>query len=215
MRDGELNVSLAALREAAFVVQRYRQDVQAGSTPSLPAKRQTSNGYREVDANLVDHLAATWSLAFVLGWLENRLTHTHDTLGSDADYPSARVEGLDYHPELVVAGVEGCLDVLDGPDAERWLTEDLRPAILSFQSFYEGQAGLVFWLPSGRNRITMRGASETYHYKHRGSGEDGLHIGQLLWSGAENEIERLMNTQDSNADYDGKHWVGLHHPRIS
>ena len=61
----------------------------------------------------------------------------------------------------------------------------------------------------------MRGASETYHYKHRGSWEDGLHIGQLLWSGAENEIERLMNTQDSNADYDGKHWVGLHHPRSS
>ncbi len=129
------------------------------------------------------------------------------------DWPDALpVAGGDA---IVVAGVEGCLDVLDGPDAERWLTEDLRPAILSFQSFYEGQAGLVFWLPSGRNRITMRGASETYHYKHRGSGEDGLHIGQLLWSGAENEIERLMNTQDSNADYDGKHWVGLHHPRIS
>lgn len=116
---------------------------------------------------------------------------------------------------VVVAGVEGCLDVLSGPEAERWLVEDLRRAIMSFQTHYEGGAGLVFWLPSGRSRIVMRGASEEYHYKHRNSGESGLHIGRLLWSGAENEIERIMNTDDDAADYDGKHWVGLYHPRIS
>lgn len=116
---------------------------------------------------------------------------------------------------IVVAGVEGCLDVLDGADAERWLTEDLRRAVLSFQYHYEGAAGLIFWMPSGSKRITMRGASEEYFYRHRGSGEQGLHIGRLLWSGAENEVERIMNTQDTNADYDGKHWVGLYHPRIS
>jgi hypothetical protein len=116
---------------------------------------------------------------------------------------------------VVVAGVEGCLDVLSGPEAERWLVEDLRRSIMSFQTHYEGGAGLVFWLPSGRSRIVMRGASEEYHYKHRNSGESGLHIGRLLWSGAENEIERIMNTDDDAADYDGKHWVGLYHPRIS
>jgi hypothetical protein len=116
---------------------------------------------------------------------------------------------------VVVAGVEGCLDVLSGPEAERWLVEDLRRAIMSFQTHYEGGAGLVFWLPSGRSRIVMRGASEEYHYKHRNSGDSGLHIGRLLWSGAENEIERIMNTDDDAADYDGKHWVGLYHPRIS
>lgn len=116
---------------------------------------------------------------------------------------------------IVVAGVEGCLDVLSAPDAERWLVEDLRRAIMSFQEHYEGGAGLILWLPSGRTRITMRGASEEYYYRHRGAGENGLHIGRLLWSGAENEIERIMNTQDSHADYDSKHWVGLYHPRIS
>lgn len=116
---------------------------------------------------------------------------------------------------VVVAGVEGCLDVLSGPDAERWLVEDLRRAIMSFQTHYEGGAGLILWLPSGRSRIVMRGASEEYHYKHRNSGESGLHIGRLLWSGAEIEIERIMNTDDDAADYDGKHWVGLYHPRIS
>ncbi len=116
---------------------------------------------------------------------------------------------------LIVSGVEGCLDVLDGKDAERWIENDLRKAILSFQDEYQGQAGLVLWMPSGRKRIKMRGASEEYHYTHRNSGEAGLHIGRLLWSGAESEIERIMNTEDKNADYDGPHWAGLHHPRIS
>lgn len=116
---------------------------------------------------------------------------------------------------VVVAGVEGCLDVLSAADAEQWLVTDLRQAILSFQGFYEGDTGLLFWLPSGRNRISMRGASEQYFFKHRDSGPGGLHIGRLLWSGAESEIERIMDTEDEDADYDGKHWVGLHHPRIS
>ena len=116
---------------------------------------------------------------------------------------------------VVVAGVEGCLDTLNATDAEQWLVNDLRQAILSFQGYYEGGTGMVFWMPSGRNRISMRGASEHYYFKHRDSGPDGLHIGRLLWSGAESEIERIMDTEDQDADYDSKHWVGLHHPRIS
>lgn len=116
---------------------------------------------------------------------------------------------------LVVAGLEGCLDVLAGEDARRWLETDLKEALLSFQDFYQGQAGLIFWMPSGRNRMSMKGASEAYYWRHRDSGTNGLPIGRLLFSGAENEVERLLNTDDSHADYDGKHWAGLHHPRIS
>ncbi len=116
---------------------------------------------------------------------------------------------------LIVAGLEGSLDVLSGEDAAQWLETDLREAVFSFQDFYEGQAGLILWAPSGRNRISMNGASETYHWKHRDAGPDGLPIGRLLFSGAENEVERLLSTDDSGADYDGKHWAGLHHPRIS
>ena len=116
---------------------------------------------------------------------------------------------------LVVAGLEGCLDVLAGEDARGWLETDLKEALLSFQDFYQGQAGLIFWMPSGRNRISMKGASEAYYWRHRHSGTEGLPIGRLLFSGAENEVERLLNTDDPHADYDGKHWAGLHHPRIS
>ncbi len=117
---------------------------------------------------------------------------------------------------LVVSGFEGCLDVLTGEDAEKWIETDLKEVILSFQDEYEGQAGLIFWVPSGRNRISMAGASEKYYWQHSASASSrGLHIGRLLWSGAENEVERLLDSEDSGADYDGKAWVGLHHPRIS
>jgi len=116
---------------------------------------------------------------------------------------------------LVVAGIEGCLDVLDANDAQHWVETDLKEAILSFQDYYEGQAGLIFWLPSGRHRISMKGATENYYWKHRLSGGDGLAIGRLLFSGAENEVCRLMDCDNENADYDGIHWIGLHHQRIS
>jgi len=117
---------------------------------------------------------------------------------------------------LVVSGLEGCLDTLSRQDAERWVENDLREVILSFQDEYEGQAGLILWVPSGRKRISMTGASEEYYWKHSASGSDrGLHIGRLLWSGAENEVERIIDSEDSKTDYDGKAWVGLHHPRIS
>lgn len=114
---------------------------------------------------------------------------------------------------MVVSGLEGCIDVLNAKDVERWIETDLKEVVLSFQDYYEGQAGLIFWLPSGRNRISMKGASEQYHWKHRDSGESGIALGRLLFSGAENEVERIMSQDDP--DYDGKHWAGLHHPRIS
>lgn len=116
---------------------------------------------------------------------------------------------------LVVSGLEGCLDVLDSQHAEHWIETDLKEAILSFQDHYEGQAGLIMWLPSGRHRLSMHGATEHYYWKHRQSGGDGLPIGRLLFSGAENEVSRLLNSEQSTTDYDGKHWIGLHHQRIS
>jgi hypothetical protein len=45
---------------------------------------------------------------------------------------------------IVVAGVEGCLDVLSRRDAEQWLADDLRSVILSFQGHYEAEPGWCF-----------------------------------------------------------------------
>ncbi len=116
---------------------------------------------------------------------------------------------------LVVAGLEGTLDVLSSGDAQNWMNREFRDLILSFQDHYESQAGLILWMPSGRNRISMNGATEEYMWTHRASGDKGLPIGRLLFSGAECEVERLMDTDDPNADPDKEHWIGLHHPRIS
>lgn len=116
---------------------------------------------------------------------------------------------------MVVSGFEGTIDLLNTQDAEKWIETDLKEAMLSFQDFYQGETGLIFWVPSGRARIMMKGASEHYFWKHNPTGGDGLPMGRLLFSGAEKEIERIMDTHDPHADYDGKEWAGLYHPRIS
>ena len=61
----------------------------------------------------------------------------------------------------------------------------------------------------------MVGSSEEYYWKHGAKGSGGLHLGRLLYSGAENEVERILDTDNENVDYDGKAWAGLYHPRIS
>ena len=116
---------------------------------------------------------------------------------------------------VVAAGLEGVLDILDGENAEHWIETELRQLVMSFQQHYDSSACLILWMPSGRSRISMRGASEHYFYKHHHSTDKELHIGRLLWSGVESEVERIMNSEEQGLDQDGKHWAGLYHPRIS
>ena len=48
---------------------------------------------------------------------------------------------------LVVAGLDGCLDLLATGDAENWLGAEIKDAILSFQDFYGRVTSLVFLVP--------------------------------------------------------------------
>jgi hypothetical protein len=113
---------------------------------------------------------------------------------------------------LVVAGLEGCLDALSPEDAEAWVEQDLKQRIFAFQDEYQGDAALVFWLPSGRDRVRQALASGDYSW----SGRDDvrLPIGRLLWAGAESDAERIM-TGDPSADPYSNAWAGMYHPRIS
>jgi hypothetical protein len=117
---------------------------------------------------------------------------------------------------LVVAGLEGCLDALTPDDAEMWIEHDLKPCMLNFQEEYQGQAGLVFWLPTGRQRIHMARATDTYlwHCSPPFSGRT-LALGQRLWGGAEADVGRIIDQREKNQDIDRPAWIGLHHPRIS
>ena len=117
---------------------------------------------------------------------------------------------------LVVAGVEGCLDALSADDGKAWLETDLKHAILSFQEEYEGQAGLILWLPSGRRRVSMVRATEEYFWKSSSSrNTTGLPIGRCLWAGAESDVARILISDAPDPDVDGDAYVGLYHPRIS
>lgn len=117
---------------------------------------------------------------------------------------------------LVVAGVEGCLDALGDADGQTWLETDLKPAVLSFQDEYQGQAALVLWLPSGRRRIRMASTTEEYSWKNRSSGHPSeLPIGRCLWAGAAPDAARIIVSDAPHPDVDGTAWVGLYHPRIS
>jgi hypothetical protein len=117
---------------------------------------------------------------------------------------------------LVVAGLDGCLDSLSEQDAVAWLERDLKSAVLSFQEHYEGQAALILWVASGRNRVGMELSDEEYFWKV-GAGRDGyrLPIGRCLWGGAEADVARILSSEERDPDFDGEAYVGLHHPRIS
>ena len=116
---------------------------------------------------------------------------------------------------LVVAGVEGCLDVLTVDDAMAWLETDLKHTVLAFQDHYDGQAALILWLPTGRKRIDMATATEEYFWTTATGTERRLPIGRCLWAGAESDVARILVSDAAQPNPDGDAWVGLYHPRIS
>lgn len=117
---------------------------------------------------------------------------------------------------LVVAGVDGCLDLLTPEDAERWLESDLRDIILRFQGHYGGDAALIFWLPTGHDRVRVNPASQAYTWICAAPyNNQRLDLGRVLWSGAEGDVLHILDPKHSNREADGPGWIGLHHPRLS
>ncbi len=110
---------------------------------------------------------------------------------------------------LVVAGLEGCLDLLSPTDAENWLASDIKHAILSFQDAYDGQAALVFWLPGGSRRIVIHPATDTVTWRcaapHLGQEVD---FGRILWGEARKYPQEIVLSTGAKA-------TGLFHLRIT
>jgi hypothetical protein len=117
---------------------------------------------------------------------------------------------------LVVAGLEGCVDLLDPVAAEDWLKAEFLPAVLAFQDAYGLEAALVFWLPTGKSRVRMNRATEAYSWVCSAPhSNQHLDLGRILWAGAEADVGRIIDPTCTNADVDGPGWIGLHHPRLS
>lgn len=110
---------------------------------------------------------------------------------------------------LVVAGLEGGMDLLTPGDAELWLDDAVKDAILSFQSYFEGEASLIFWMPSGHGRIKFNPATDSVEWRcaapHSGS---LIALGRILW-GEANEYPQEILLREGNKP------AGLFHLRIT
>jgi hypothetical protein len=110
---------------------------------------------------------------------------------------------------LVVAGLEGGLDLLAPEDAEGWLGDSVKDALLSFQSQFEGEAALVFWLPSGQGRIKFHPATDSIEWRCAAPhGEALLDFGRILWGEANEYPQEILLREGSKP-------AGLFHLRIT
>ena len=109
---------------------------------------------------------------------------------------------------LVVAGLDGSLDLLTPTDAEAWLGDAIKPAILSFQDEYEGEAALAFWLPGGHNRIRAHAATDEVGWLCHAPHGHQIDLGRILW-GQANEYPQEILLRN------GGRPVGLFHSRIT
>ncbi len=110
---------------------------------------------------------------------------------------------------LVVAGLDGVLDLQLPTDAENWLGSCVKDAILSFQAFYEGQAALLFWLPSGASRLTTNSATDAVSWRCAPpNAHESLDFGRVLWGAAHEYPQEILLHARAGP-------VGLFHLRIT
>jgi hypothetical protein len=109
---------------------------------------------------------------------------------------------------LVVAGLDGSLDLLTPADAEAWLCDAIKPAILSFQDEWGGDGALVFWLPGGHNRVRAHPATDEVSWLCQAPHGHQIDLGRILW-GQANEYPQEILVRD------GSRAAGLFHLRIT
>ena len=108
-----------------------------------------------------------------------------------------------------MAGLEGCLDLLTPSDAEAWLGDALKSAILSFQDFYDGQASLIFWLPNGQRRMPIDLATDAVRWRCSAPfSNEMIDFGRVLWGEAREYPQEIILTQGGKP-------AGLFHLRIT
>lgn len=109
---------------------------------------------------------------------------------------------------LVVAGLDGSLDLLTPTDAEAWLSDAIKPAILSFQDEWGGEGALVFWLPGGRHRVRVNPATDEVAWLcHMPHGHQ-IDFGRILWGQANEYPQEILQREGDDP-------AGLFHLRIT
>lgn len=115
---------------------------------------------------------------------------------------------------IIAAGLDTCMDILEPERAIEWMEVELYRLLLSFQEEYNGQAGLIFWLPEGLSRIQFNVVDSVYEWccisEFRGS---TIPISRCLWNGAQKDCRRMFVSDGGKQSKET--WIGLYHPRIS
>jgi len=109
---------------------------------------------------------------------------------------------------LVVAGLDGSLDVLTPTDAEAWLGDVIKPAVLSFQDEWGSDGALVFWLPGGQNRVRPHPATDEVRWLCHTPHGHQIDFGRILWGQANDYPQEILLR-------DGAKPAGLFYLRIT
>ena len=109
---------------------------------------------------------------------------------------------------LVVAGLDGGLDLLAPNDAEGWLGDSIKNAILSFQDAFD-TGSLIFWLPAGQGRLKANIATDSVEWRCAAPhGDSLLAFGRILWGEANEYPQEILLRAGAKA-------AGLFHLRIT
>lgn len=109
---------------------------------------------------------------------------------------------------LVVAGLDGSLDLLTPGDAEAWLGDAIKPAILSFQDDWGSDGALVFWLPGGQNRVRAHPANDEVGWLCQAPHGHQIDLGRILWGQANEYPQEILLREGAKS-------AGLFHLRIT
>jgi hypothetical protein len=110
---------------------------------------------------------------------------------------------------LVVAGLEGSLDLLSPEQGEIWLDQTVKRNIQSFQDDWGSEGALIFWMPHGAARVKINPATDAVQWfceaPHRG---ELLDFGRILWGEANEYPQEILLREGSKP-------AGLFHLRIT
>src|SRR5690625_3519673 len=115
---------------------------------------------------------------------------------------------------MVVSGLETILDFASSDLLIDWMEKDFYPALLSFQSMYEGQCSLIFWLPDGTKRLEQKTDRLIYWNCTGAFYGDQIPLSQCLWNGAAGDA-KLISKSPNILSVNDKNCLGIYHPRIS
>jgi len=119
-----------------------------------------------------------------------------------------------YGDALVVSGLDTIMDLLEPEDLVYWLEKKLYPSLLSFQSMYEGQCALIFWLPDSQKRLELK-ADGIFYWKCTGTyQEKEIPLSTCLWNGAAINAQ-LIASNSKVLDVKDNGCTGIFHRRIS